>query len=190
MIAPTLHPVLRAALVLTLLAPVGSLDNDVQRAVQAWRRPALEGPMRAATGVGAKPILIGGLLAIALLGGPVGPATAGAILGVLVPVNLVVEGLKWSVDRPRPDGERRRANSSFPSSHAANAAAIALVLGRRWRRAAPAFWVLAGVVGFSRIYLNRHFLSDVVCAVAIGVGIGWLCYRWLRSRGWTWEPIS
>jgi membrane-associated phospholipid phosphatase len=188
MVTPALHPVLRSALILTLLAPLGSIDRDVQRAVQGWRRPALEGPMRAASGMGRKPIVIAGLLAVALVSGAAGPATAGATLGVLAPVNLVVEGLKWTVNRPRPDGDRRRANSSFPSSHAANAAALALVIGRRWRRLAPACWLVAGVVAFSRIYLNRHFLSDVVCGVVIGVGIGWLAFRWLRARGWTWEP--
>ena len=108
-------------------------------------------------------------------------------LAVLVPVNGVAEVLKLVVNRPRPDGERRRSNSSFPSSHAANAAALALVLGRRWRRLAPALWALTGIVAFSRMYLDRHFLSDVLCGAGIGLGLGWLTFAWLRSRGWTWE---
>jgi undecaprenyl-diphosphatase len=185
--SPTAHPLLRAALALTLLAPAERLDEAVQRAVQGWRQPVLEAPMRAASGSGRGATVFAGLLAVALVTGPAGPATARVAIVVLAPVNLVVEGLKWSVNRPRPDGERRRANSSFPSSHAANAAALALVLGRRWRRLAPGFFLVAGWVGFSRIYLNRHFLSDVLIGVVIGVGLGWLTFRWLRARGWTWE---
>lgn len=130
---------------------------------------------------------MGGLLVVALATGGAGPATARAAVAVLAPVNLAVEGLKWSVNRRRPDGDPRRANSSFPSSHAANAAALALVLGSRWRRLAIGFGLLAALVGFSRIYLNRHFLSDVLAGAAIGVGLGWLTLRWLRARGWTWE---
>ena len=188
MSASHLHPLrLVLALTLTLLASAERLDRDVQRAVQGWRRPALEAPMRLASGSGRGPIVFAGLLAVAIVTGPAGPATARAAIGALVPVNVIVEGLKWSVNRPRPDGDRRRSNSSFPSSHAANAAALALVLGRRWRRLAPAFWLLSALVACSRIYLNRHFLSDVLFGVAIGVGIGWLTYQWLRARGWSWE---
>ncbi len=143
--------------------------------------------MRLASSSGHGALVFAGLLAVALVTGPAGPATARATIAVLVPVNVIVEGLKWSVNRPRPDGDRRRANSSFPSSHAAHAAALALVLGRRWRRLAPGFWLVALLVGYSRMYLNRHFLSDVVCGVVIGVGVAWLAYRWLRARGWTWE---
>ena len=185
--SPATHPLARLMLALALLGPVSRLDESVQRAVQGARRPALEGIMRTASGTSRGAFVLGGLLAVAVLGGPAGPATARAALIVLAPVNLMVEGLKWSVNRPRPDGERRRSNSSFPSSHAANAAGLALVLSRRWRRLAPAFWLLAGLVAFSRVYLNRHFLSDALCGVAIGVVLGGLVLDWLRARGWSWE---
>ena len=132
-------------------------------------------------------VVLTGLLVVAIASGAAGPATARAAIVTLVPVNVTVEGLKWSVNRRRPDGEHRRSNSSFPSSHAANAAGLALVLATRWRRVAPIFWIAALTVGFSRIYLNRHFLSDVLCGVAIGVGLGWLTLQWLRAKGWTWE---
>jgi undecaprenyl-diphosphatase len=180
--------VLRIALGLALFAPVEQLDHAVQRAVQDARRPAFEKPMRTASGSKQGTVVFAGLLAVAIATGPAGPATARAAMGVLLPVNLTVEGLKLSVNRMRPDGERKRANSSFPSSHAANAASLALVLGLRWRRLAIPLWLLAATVAFSRMYLNRHFLSDVLCGMAIGVGVGWLTLKWLRSRGWTWHP--
>jgi len=175
---------LRLAVAIALLSPIERLDERVQRTVQEARRPALEAPMRVASSSRQGTVVMAGLLVVALATGPAGPATARAALAVLAPVNLVVEGFKWGVNRPRPDGERRRGNSSFPSSHAANAAALALVLGQRWRRLAPGLWLLASLVAFSRIYLNRHFLSDVLCGVMIGVGIGWLVLSWLRAAGW------
>ncbi len=66
---------------------------------------------------------------------------------------------------------------SFPSGHAVAAASVAvgLVLAffppgerRRWEWAAAAF---AFVMGFSRVYLNAHWFSDVVTGVLLGSGI-------------------
>jgi len=177
---------LRLALIASLLAPIDSLDHEAQRVVQGWRRPPLEAPARIVSRYG-HVIVFAGLAVVAVATGPAGPATSGVALAVLVPVNLAVEGLKRLVNRTRPDGEHRRSNASFPSSHAANAAALALVLSRRWRRLAPAFWAAAILVAGSRLYLNRHFLSDALAGVAIGVGLGWITLRWLQARGWSWE---
>jgi undecaprenyl-diphosphatase len=180
----------RLVLALALLAPIDQIDREVQRVVQGVRRPALEGPMRAASGTKQGTVVFAGLLAVAVVTGPAGPATARAAIAVLLPVNASVELLKLAVNRPRPDGDRPRHNSSFPSSHAANAAALALVLGLRWRWLAPPLGLLALVISFSRIYLNRHFLSDVLVGMAIGVGLGLLVLRWMRSRGWTWHAAT
>jgi len=169
----------------SLLQPVTDLDRTFQGAVQAARRPSLETLMRGSTDL-AKPVVVFGLLlGVAAFSGLLGPETARAALIALLPTNIVVETLKRTVNRTRPDGGHNPANASFPSSHAANGAALATVLGSRWRRIRPLFWLLAGLVAFSRIYLNRHFLSDVLVAVAIGVVFGWLATRkvsWAPSR--------
>lgn len=169
-------------LAISLLGGILSLDATVQRGVQAARRPWMEGPMRAATGIGKPWIVAGTLAAIGFLDPGQGPRTVLAAVLALAPANLAVELLKRATFRARPDGERKRSNASFPSSHAANAFALAAVFARRWRRAAPVFFGLAAVVAFSRIYLNRHFLSDVVVAAAIGVAYAWLAERWLSAR--------
>ena len=103
-------------------------------------------------------------------------------VAALAGTNLVVETLKRAIGRPRPDGERRRSNSSFPSSHAANAFALAWVLGARWRRGIPVFFALALLLAFSRMYLNRHFLSDVLVGALIGVICAWAAASWLPLR--------
>jgi membrane-associated phospholipid phosphatase len=172
----------RVAIVLSLLGPVEQLDWQVQHAVQSTRSPGWDRVMNGATSAGQGTVLFGALLAVAVFTGPLGPATARTVLVALVPTNLAVEGLKRLTFRARPDGEHRRSNASFPSSHAANAFAVAAVLSGRWRRLAPAWFVAAAVIAWSRVYLNRHFLSDVVCAAIIGLACGIWATRWARSR--------
>ena len=169
-------------LALALLAPFERLDLEVQRAVQASRGAVAEPVMKGASNIGRPANVLGVLLAIALFDAAAGPATARLAVFVLLPTNLVVEGLKRATNRARPDGEHKRSNASFPSSHAANAAAIAWVFSSRWRRLAPAFWALALLVAYSRMYLNRHYLSDVVVGFAIGIACAWLTARFLRRR--------
>jgi undecaprenyl-diphosphatase len=167
-------------LAVALLAPLEQLDVAMQEAVQASRAPWLEPVMKGASNMGRPANVLGVLLAISLLDAAAGPATVWLTLAAMVPTNLVVEGLKRAVNRTRPDGEHKRSNASFPSSHAANAAAIAWIFSRRWRRLAPAFWALALTVAWSRVYLNRHYLSDVVAGLAIGMACAWLAPRLVR----------
>ena len=171
-------------LVLALLGPIERLDETVQLEVQRSRQPVLERPMKALSGLGRSDLVLGTLLAIALLDGAAGVETARLAIVTLVPVNLIVEGLKRATGRTRPDGERKRSNSSFPSSHSANAVALAALFARRWRRLAPAFWIGAAGVACSRLYLNRHFLSDVVVGAAIGFACAWAVTQWRGRRGW------
>ena len=123
---------------------------------------------------------------LALVSGTAGRAVALDAAVALIPVNITVEGLKWTVGRVRPDGEAHRKNSAFPSSHAANAFAVATVIICRWRRTALPFGLFAVAVAFSRMYLDRHWLSDVTGAALIGVGgalLGvWLVQRWRAAR--------
>ena len=170
-------------LAVMLASPLVQLDLAVREAAQAARTPWLEPVMKGATGVGKPANVLGVLLAIALFDAA-GPPTVKLTLLALAPANLAVEGLKRAVNRTRPDGEQKRSNASFPSSHAANAAAIAWVFSRRWRRLAPAFWALAVTVAWSRVYLDRHYLSDVIVGFAIGLVSGWLAPRlgrWLAG---------
>lgn len=138
--------------------------------------------MKGASDVGKPAVIFGALLAIAVFGGPTGVNTAREALYVLLPTNIGVEVLKRSTNRTRPDGDQKRSNASFPSSHAANAAALAMVLSARWGRLKWAFWLAALTVAWSRVYLNRHFLSDIVVGVAIGVLCAWWVGRRMRPK--------
>jgi membrane-associated phospholipid phosphatase len=170
----------QAALLFVLAWPGQAIDDAARAWVQAHRTPWLEAPMRFASDRARVVMFAGG--AVALIAGPPGRAFVLEAVVALLPVNVAVEGLKWSVNRTRPDGEHRRSNSSFPSSHAANAFTLAAVITRRWRRAAIPAWLAASFVAMSRIYLDRHWLSDVAFALALGVGGAWLAAWWMRFR--------
>jgi len=99
----------------------------------------------------------------------------------------IVEPLKFSVGRTRPDGSN---NQSFPSGHAAVTFADATVLERHlgWKHAWIAY-VVAGYVSMSRLHDNVHYLSDVVFGAAIGTIAG----RTVTQHGrnvWTFMPAT
>jgi len=171
-------------LVLALLSPVERLDFAVRDAVQSHRAHAIDPLMQGATDIGKAETVLGMLLAIAVLD-PQGVVVGRVALVSLAATNLVVEGLKLAVGRVRPDGTGKRSNASFPSSHAANAFALAVVLARRWRRGAIGIWAFAALVAISRVWLNRHFLTDITVGALIGVACSIGSARLLH-----WEPVA
>ena len=82
----------------------------------------------------------------------------------------IVQTLKFSVRRTRPNG----TPYSFPSGHAAATFALAAVLERHlgYRFAWPTL-AIATYVATSRLHDNVHYLSDVVFGAAIGTATGW-----------------
>lgn len=82
-------------------------------------------------------------------------------------------------DEPLPYGMRRPITSSFPSGHAATGFMCAAVLARG-SRAAPAWYTLAALVAFSRVYVRMHHASDVIAGAALGSCLGIVARRLLR----------
>ena len=105
--------------------------------------------------------------------------------------------LKPLVGRPRPcraeagiegvrtHGARCSGSGSFPSSHAANMAAVAALLGWRYRRWAIPAWLLALLVGYSRVYLGVHYPLDVAGGWVLGAGLA-AAAAWGAARGQGW----
>jgi membrane-associated phospholipid phosphatase len=58
---------------------------------------------------------------------------------------------------------------SFPSGHVAASTAFFGVLFFKRRRIGIACFAIPMLIGFSRMYIGAHYLSDVVCAAILGL---------------------
>lgn len=74
--------------------------------------------------------------------------------------------------------------NSFPSGHSSAAFAMALALAFWFKNKTVSLIVvlMAIGVGLSRIYLQQHFLEDVLGGAIIGLIAAWL------ANGFNWEP--
>jgi undecaprenyl-diphosphatase len=83
----------------------------------------------------------------------------------------------------------RPTSGSFPSGHAANAFAGAFVLSR-FTAPALAWWVLAGAIAYSRLYLGVHYPSDVAAGALVGIACAVTTLAMVRRAGRTSIPTS
>jgi membrane-associated phospholipid phosphatase len=92
------------------------------------------------------------------------------LLQALALNNAIVQTLKYTTRRERPDGSGR---TSFPSGHASDTFAVATALERHlgWKGAVPAY-AFSSYVAMSRLHDNRHYLSDVVFGATVGIIAG------------------
>jgi undecaprenyl-diphosphatase len=84
---------------------------------------------------------------------------------------------KWLLDKYK--------YHSFPSGHTGSALAFFAVLGFAFRRWNWGFVLLGMAIGWSRIYLNVHYFSDVI--VGGVVGLFFAQFTWERIRPWLEE---
>jgi diacylglycerol kinase family enzyme/membrane-associated phospholipid phosphatase len=73
-------------------------------------------------------------------------------------------------------------SSSFPSGHAASAAAFATAVVMENRKVAPAVVPLAAAVAYSRVHVGVHWTSDVLAGAAVGSGVALATQRWWPVR--------
>lgn len=66
--------------------------------------------------------------------------------------------------------DRNRSGPSFPSGHMTNNTSMAICLTIFYRRRGALYWIVAAIIGYSRIYLGAHWPSDVVATLFLAVG--------------------
>jgi undecaprenyl-diphosphatase len=75
-------------------------------------------------------------------------------------------------------------SSSFPSGHTIMFFAIIPILGKNFPKLKLALWIVAILIGLSRMYLGVHYLSDVMAGAFLGYGIGWLFMKIEEKYDW------
>lgn len=125
----------------------------------------------------------------AFLGGPV--------LGGAVGLSDFLGGqLKWAFERVRPcralsESVKVEPNGcgglfSFPSNHAVNTAAVAAFLQVLYPKSGWVSWPIVALIGFARVYVGAHYVTDVVGGWMIGgllgAGAALALLRWPQFR--------
>lgn len=178
-----------------------SFDEAFVRAMRSSADPTIAaGPAwltplaHAATELGGTPILT---LATVILAGWFAVRREWRFLAILLAAvlgeTLLSSALKDLFDRPRPDVVPHLvhvSSKSFPSGHAASAAAIfltfaALIAARLKARPARVYvfaaaGALAFLVGASRVYLGVHYPTDIIAGWSLGAG--WAAIVWTAAR--------
>jgi membrane-associated phospholipid phosphatase len=87
----------------------------------------------------------------------------------LTAIKFLTKALKMTVPEERPDGDD---NESFPSEHAAQCVAAAMIIEREYPGPVGALaYGLAGLVSMSRIEAKKHHPRDVIAGGLIGCAV-------------------
>lgn len=154
-----------------------SWDTSLLLAIQELHNPVLNFLMPIITTLGNSGMLWIALTAVLLIFRKT--RRIAIVMGVALLLTAVVTSLilkPWAA-RPRPFTSLpwvsmmipQPSGFSFPSGHTSSSFAAATALWfRSWKLGLPAT-VLAGVIGFSRLYLFCHYPSDVLIGALIGI---------------------
>lgn len=95
--------------------------------------------------------------------------TGEVLVESLVFTEGITAGLKYAVNRQRPNG----GNYSFPSGHASRTFAVASALTTMYGWWGVPALVAAGAISAGRITSDSHYLSDVLFGAVLGSTIGY-----------------
>jgi len=157
-------------------------DNAIRDSFQRHR--PLGSAVDNTINIGFHPIVLGGagLLALGVskfYHADKAALTSGTMLEALTLTEVLTLGLKYTTRRRRPDG----TNYSFPSAHASGAFCLATVAEIYYGpKAGIPSYLLASLIGVSRLDANKHFASDVVAGAVLGTLMGWGTAKWHKKE--------
>lgn len=169
--------------------PIQRWDLELFRRISETDSPFLDRTLIPLTRAANRSMLwffVAGLLAT--MGGRNGRRAAIRGLASLGATSVITNlPAKYFAHRHRPDDERRRrrrlaempTSSSFPSGHAASAAAFVTGASLEMPAIALPAGVLASAVAFSRVYVGVHYPLDVLVGAALGVTTAVATRRWM-----------
>ena len=166
--------------------PIVHFDHQVADWLHDHRSHALTSLLRVVTALGSAWVLIPlAVVAVVFLLVRHLPRDAALVALAVVGAEVLTIGLKAGIGRERPffaNPLARETSPSFPSGHAtvslAVYGALAYVALRHLGNTVAGWVALGGAVvlvvsiGFSRLYLGVHFLSDVLAGFS--AGLAWL----------------
>ena len=83
--------------------------------------------------------------------------------------------------------EKAGSRYGFVSSHSSNMFAVmglaTMLLGLSMGKSL-AFYAVAALVAYSRVYLGLHYPGDVFFGALLGYGIARILFFWSKNRGW------
>jgi undecaprenyl-diphosphatase len=165
-----------------LVARVRAVDRAVEAAVSRAKNPVLDAVFYPLSSAADHSLLWLAAAGVREALGKARPGTAvrlAAVLGVESALtNVALKSLFGRIrpvldpalTGPLPWGLRRPVTSAFPSGHATAGFTTAVFLSRA--DPGPPWYLIAGMVAFSRIYVRLHHTSDVVGGAALGLAFG------------------
>lgn len=160
------------------------LDDPVANMARYISGPVLDAVVNLINPIGAGVTLLAACLLLAvlcrLIGRPhLGQASWAGVLAFMT-AGLIEFGLKHVVGRTRPAAAGTLLApefDSFPSGHATSVFAVATALGSWYPALRWPLYALASAIALGRVYLGRHYLSDVIAGALIGLAIASLIVR-------------
>lgn len=183
---------------LILCAFITSLDADAENVLSRWDQtlfdsiydaPPRQEPiwtgMEGITMLGDYRGVLGASVLLMAYGNESHRETGKLLSSAYMGAGVITYGLKRLIGRKRPL-EETLGNPAMPSGHTTIAFSVVTILGYRYPKWRIPLYIGAGLVGFSRIYLGRHYTSDVVVGAAIGTATGILVWH-NRATLLKWE---
>ena len=180
---------------LRVVDPVNEIDRSISRHIAALPPSGLDTFMRGLTTAANHSLLWFTVAAgLALRRGASRKAAARGVLAIALASTTANAVCKPLLPRRRPAAAELPAyhklaslsspptSSSFPSGHAASAAAFATAVGLESPKLGLALAPVAALVGYSRVHVGVHWASDVAAGAALGAGLAALTQRWWPVR--------